>query len=67
MLKPCPVCKTPFEESKLPEHLSRDHMDAIDPEVKKMQQHHGDKCVICGQVLPSAEALRDHNGRVHHL
>ncbi|MCI4350741.1 MAG: hypothetical protein L3K15_04440 [Thermoplasmata archaeon] len=67
MMVPCPVCKTPFEESKLPEHMSRDHAEMADPEIQRLHQPHGDKCIICGAILPSPEALSEHNRRVHQL
>ena len=67
MERPCPICKELFAESKLPEHMLSAHPEVGDPELQKMHQKPGDRCPICGAVLPSAEALAEHNAQVHHL
>ncbi|HZY70199.1 MAG TPA: C2H2-type zinc finger protein [Thermoplasmata archaeon] len=67
MTTECPICKAQLEDAELPLHLREEHPDAppqIEQTAEAAVEH---KCAQCGAVLPSAEALADHNLRVHGL
>jgi endogenous inhibitor of DNA gyrase (YacG/DUF329 family) len=67
MQKECPICRTPFEEKEMEEHLMSQHKASLDPELEAVHHTTSHHCVQCGADLPSPEALKDHNAQNHRM
>jgi ferredoxin len=65
MAEVCPICGISIESGDLKDHLLSVHKDAPGIEEPKPEVH-GHRCVLCGTVLPTAEALKEHNATRHH-
>jgi hypothetical protein len=63
----CPICNAAFAEPALSEHVRTQHAASTEPEIAEMREHAEHKCVKCGALLASPEALSDHLLRAHRL
>lgn len=66
MQKPCPICRTHFEEAELPAHMADAHAASTESAIPS-ERSGPVRCFLCGTGVASPEALRDHIGAVHHL
>ncbi|MCI4363022.1 MAG: hypothetical protein L3K13_01775 [Thermoplasmata archaeon] len=63
----CPICHETFEAEALSEHVRTQHTASTEPEIAEMRAHAEHKCVKCGAMLPSPEALSAHLLNAHRL